>query len=533
MFERGPGTKSPSSHQENPIRLSASDRPLIIAHQGVQGIHPANSYHAIVEALGYARGVEFDTYALPNPQNPSKPEVVIIHPEGYFFHINRAGMKNHEQLPIDLESLKQVKVDGQRLVPTLREILDLYQNRCAATGIRTRLEVELKGPDTAEAVVPLLQEYIQKGVIAYQDVALCAFCYEGESKSRLQIARELDPDMTLSLSVRGGDFAQDAFKSWTEVFDYARKHSIEWLDVTRRNLTPEIVRKIHDAGFKVTCHHLRTTDELQDAISLGVDSIRADMFAGPTSREYGALRDVSDELRQRFKAAGLCRTSDWIWEIGAEVKKALPNAPKVSLSSDLPNTNAAVCVEHDGSITMFQCDAGVIALEAKDLSSFTIKAEYLSEIERTLASRGASLSTLLSERGFVHAIARHLEILPSLSSEQLDSLKAALNGLSAGEVTAIVEGTSPAFLAKVSPELDPAGYAELSQLVAHSLIRIGRLVGMAAVVAAQPLENPRGKYLVSVNTPFAQSKIFANAVVEQVAAQCLRSGNNCGVRFEV
>lgn len=513
--------------------MQRGTEPTIIAHQGVQGEFPANSYDAVVKALGYARGLEFDTYALPNPQDPSKREVVIIHPEGYFFYVNRAGMKNHEQLPIDLESLKAVKVDGRRLVPTLREVLDLYQSRCAVTGVRTHLEVELKGPDTAEAVVPLLQEYIKKGVITYDDVSLCAFCYEGEAKSRLQIARELDPNITLSLSVRGGDFAQDAFKSWDEVFEYARKHSIDWLDVTRRNLTPEIVQKIHDAGFKVTCHHLRATDELQDAISLGVESIRADMFAGPTAANYRELLGIPDALRQKFKAAGLCRTSDWIWEIGAEAKKGLATAPRAPFESDARGADAALCIEGDGSTYVTPCESGKLAGESRVLSSFPIKREYLSDIEQTLAPRGASLSTLVSERGFVHGVARHLEVLPSLSPEQVQSLGTILKRLSAGEVMSLVEGTSPAFLSKVTPALEPAGYAELSHLVAYSLIRVGRLVGMAAVVAARPLENARGKYVVSVETPLAKSEVFTNAVVEQVTAQCLRSGNNCGVRFQV
>ena len=523
----------PTSDNRLSVSLAENDCPLIIAHQGVQGLHPANSYDAIVKALGYARGLEFDTYALPNPADPSECEVVIIHPEGYFFYVNRAGMKNHEQLPIDLTALQEVKVDGQRLVPTLREILDLYESRCAATGVRTRLEVELKGPDTAEAVVPLIQDYIEKGAITYKDIALCAFCYEGESKSRLQIARELDPNITLSLSVRGGDFAQDAFKSWSEVFDYARKHSIEWLDVTRRNLTPEIVGQIHEAGFKVTCHHLRATDELQDAISLGVDSIRADMFAGPLPADYKQLIEIPNSLRQRFKAAGLCRASDWIWEIGADAKKALVSAPQVLSSHDIANVNAALFIDADGTTHVTPCESGVISSESKDLSSLPLKVEYLSDIERALAPRGASLSTLLSEKGFVHSIVRHLEILPSLSPEQVRSLSEVLKGLSAIDVMSIVEGTSPAFLSRVHPALEPAGYVELSHLIGYSLIRIGRLVGMTAVAAARPLENARGKYVVSVETPFGTSGIFANAVEEQVTAQCLRSGNNCGVRFEV
>lgn len=514
-------------------RFSESNRPLIIAHQGVQGAHPANSYDAVVKALGYARGLEFDTYALPNPNDPTKREVVIIHPEGYFFYVNRAGMKNHEQLPIGLDALKDVKVDGRRLVPTLREILDLYESRCAVTGVRTRLEVELKGPDTAEAVVPLLQEYIKKGVLTYNDVGLCAFCYEGEQKSRLQIARELDPDITLSLSVRGGDFAQDAFTSWEEVFEYARKYSIEWLDVTRRNLTPEIVQQIHDAGFKVTCHHLRASDELQDAISLGVESIRADMFAGPTAANYRGLLEIPDALRQRFKATGLCRTSDWIWEIGAEAKKGLATASQAPFAINPRGADAALYIADDGSTYVTPCESGVIAPESKDITSSPIKCEYLSDIEQTLAPRGASLSTLVSDRGFVHCVVRHLDILPSLSPEQVGSLTAILTGLSSTEVMSIVEGTSPAFLSRVSPALDPAGYAELSHLVAYSLIRVGRLVGMAAVVAARPLENARGQYVVSVETPLTKSGVFTNAVVEQVTAQCLRSGNNCGVRFEV
>ena len=533
MFDCEPSSKQQAPEKVIQARLSENNGPMIIAHQGVQGVHPANSYDAVVKALGYARGLEFDTYALPNPQDPTKAEVVIIHPEGYFFYVNRAGMKNHEQLPIGLDALQDVKVDGRRLVPTLREVLDLYEERCAVTGVRTRLEVELKGPNTAEAVVPLLQEYIKKGVISYDDVGLCAFCYEGEPKSRLQIARELDPNITLGLSVRGGDFALDAFKSWDEVFDYARKHSIEWLDITRRNLTPELVQRIHDAGFKVTCHHLRATDELQDAISLGVESIRADMFAGPTVAEYRGVQDMPDTLRQTFKAAGLCRTSDWIWEIGAEAKKSLLSAPETPEAMDVAVVDAGVCIKDDGSTYVTPCEAGKAAMFSKELTSFPIKHEYLSDVERGLAPFGASLSTLVSERGLVYSVIRHLDILPSLSPEQVQSLTAILHKLSAEEVVSVVEGTSPSFLIEVQPALDPKGYAELSHLITYSLIRAGRLVGMAAAVAARPLENTRGKYVVSVDAPLSSSQIFAKAVVEQVVAQCLRSGNNCGVRFEV
>lgn len=508
------------------------DTPIIIAHQGVQGSHPANSRDAVLSALGTAHGVEFDTYALPNPSS-GKTEVVVIHPEGYFFYVNRAGMKNHEQLPIGLDELRQVTVDGKPLVPTLREILDSYQARCDATGIRTRIEIELKGPDTAEAVVPVVQEYISKGVLTYDDVALCAFCYEGEERSRLQIARELDPQITLSLSVRGGDFSQDAFRSWNDVFAYAREHKIEWLDVTRRNLTSEVVKQIHDEGFKLTCHHLRTTDELQDAISLGVDSIRADMFAGATAGDYHNLLDVASNLRQLFKTSGLCRSSDWIWEIGHEARKSLVTSPRAENPHASSDAHAAVLVDTSGSILVVPCENGKQADSACNVSHFAIQQPLLSEREKAETSASMPLSDLLSDAGFVSSIQRHLEILPHLSPQQRSSAQAMLEQLSPTQIIELVESASPRAFNQITPPLDPESYSELTALISYSLIRAGRLVGMLAVTAARPLDNARGLYSVSVRTPLDSSSIFRESVVEQATAQCLRSGNSCNVEFSV
>lgn len=507
--------------------------PLIIAHQGIQGRYPANSFDAIVSALGYAKGVEFDTYAIPDPASPGKAEVVIIHPEGYFFYVNRAGMKNHEQLPIELDALRKVTVDGRPLVPTLREILDLYKDRCEATGLRTRVEIELKGPDTAEAVVPILQEYLSKGVLSYDDVALCAFCYEGEDRSRLQIARELDPRITLSLSVRGGDFSQDAFTSWDEVFAYARKHNIEWLDVTRRNLTTEVVHLIRENGFKLTCHHLRASDELHDAMSLGVDSIRADMFAGPTAGDYKNLPSVDSGLRSVFKSSGLCRTSDWIWELGNDLKKFASPPPSQQIESVSRGVHASLIVKDDGTTLLTPCENGKVSDHVRDVSSFEVQRSYLSDQERRIHDGAAPLSRILSRSGFVSSVTNHLDLLPQLSSEQLTSARAVLSNLSSDAIIALVEGNSASAFQHITPPLEPNHYSEITALITYGVIRTARLVGAAAVVAARPLENPRGTYTVNVQTPFNGSSIFRNAVIEQVTAQCLRSGNNCNVTFEV
>lgn len=545
-FAAPPPLSQPPSTAER-VKFVAPHKTVFTAHQGVQGLHVPNSYSAIEQSIGWADAVEFDTFLAH--RRDGSAEVVVIHPEGYTYFVNSEAMPFGKPLPQvlpeSLEELQSIEVRGQRLVATLDEVLDMYESKKAAGVMPTELQIELKGPGTAIPVAENIINRIDRGGLSYDNVVLCSFMYPEEERNRFEIIRELSADLRLGLTIRGGDFAADTFDNIEEVYELVSRHNIEYLDISRRNLTPEIVTQTQARGIHQTCHHARTTDEIHAALSLGVDSIRADFFRGPDPRHYPAAQQTPAALFHALQETGFYRLRDWIWEqnwqLQSQVNAAItegtsPTIPVYEYDGDPIGDDPVLLLDSEGARVVIPGGYGkhpeTLVLE---LGKLKIPNDLLSNSDRQNGE--LSYNDLLppgtSAIGFWDCVKAVEQ-----SSELFHDIVAALDGaeelhselfswpylelLASGGGAAVVEA-----LQERKVELSAEDFTALESLAQEYLTRSGRVLGMLLFTATGPLqrdtdtlylEGAIDSYLLNVPT-------VKRALTEQFEAHALRSGN--------
>lgn len=494
-----------------------------IAHQGAQGLYPTNSLPALRAAFGVADCVEFDVY-VANRKDGSN-EVVAIHPEGYFLYVNPNPMQNEKPLPMTFEETRKYRVDSHPLIPTIDEIIDVYVERCAETGKRSELHIELKGPGTAEVVLPILHHRIEKGDITYDDFALTGLSYPGD-RGRLVIARELDPKVRLVFVARGGDYSVDGFDGLADAIEFAKSINADTFTVARRGLPAEDIVAIREAGFKVGTFHCRTSDEAEAAVSLGAEYVAADFFRGASILSYPDARVDGCPIYHELDTIGFFHLRDWIWEIGweAEKSKELGNAlwafPYV-VSKELEE-RGGVYLHANGEVILRWAEKGDVTGEWIDYSQVPVSETFTQRISlgennrptwRSLLSTATVVENTVSVLGALELGHTVTELLQKKEGEQL----------SFEDVITLAESNS-----KIGTEAEQS----VREVARQVLTRYGRLLGTAAFTALRPRHGRKDSYDVVIESPdISLSYWIRRGAEQQVAAQGLRSGKRCAVSF--
>ncbi len=534
LHSQGEGTSGGSSrnnseHAVTDPSVSQQLRPddqrlAILAHQGVQGELPPNSLAALEQAFHTADVVECDIYTAPDSS-----EIVVIHPESFFLFVDKNGMQNEKPIPIGLDELRAVNVRGHQLVPTLNEVLDVYTS---IPGRKAELHIELKGPGTAEAVVPLLRQRVESGELAYEDFLLTGLCYKGDEKSRIEVARELDPEARLVLVVRGGDLESEGFDGWQGVIEKGKELQVEVITAARKFLTPEIVAQLRDAGFEVGCYHSRTSDELEAALALETDVVAADFFCGASVEDYPHVRKNGSPLFAPLQEAGYYHMRDLIWELGWKLESQRDSWPNVDQGPGKVQADAGVLHREDQLIAKLLHE-GVESPVHCDLSRVLIPEEFLGDIDRTVFSTTVTFSELLSPGGQLRLRDSLLDDfldrdVPGVSEATVDFL----TGLSVRDFLRIGDGVPQELLREVSQPLDETELSFCETFSRDFAVRTGRLLGMLGFTALNPRHGAKDSYTVAISSPLLDESSWARqGAHEQVQAQLLRSGKMGEVEF--
>jgi len=112
----------------------------IIAHRGASGEYPENTLLAFRQALAQgADAIELDVFAVEG-------ELIVIHDP----HLQRTTNGRGSIYQHSLAQLATIDAGAGEPIPLLWQVLQLVQGRCW-------LNIELKGPDTLEPLLKLLQ----------------------------------------------------------------------------------------------------------------------------------------------------------------------------------------------------------------------------------------------------------------------------------------------------------------------------------------------------------------------------------------
>ncbi len=219
---------------------------LIIGHRGAAGLEPENTLRSFRRAIALGvDAIELDVYAIHG-------ELLVIHDDTLERTTNGTGPLAGESL----EALRALDAGAGEQIPTLTEALDVITPHCA-------VNIELKGPDTADPVAALLR--------TRPDVSALVSSFDHEELARFHA--ELPAVAVAPLYGRRQSPELDALPV-----------AAPWaINLSRRNAPPSLIGRIRDAGFRCLVYTVNDPAEavrLRAAGASGVFTDRPDEVRG-------------------------------------------------------------------------------------------------------------------------------------------------------------------------------------------------------------------------------------------------------------
>ncbi|MBT8319591.1 MAG: glycerophosphodiester phosphodiesterase, partial [Gramella sp.] len=151
---------------------------LKIGHRGAKGHLAENTLESIQKALDIGvDAIEIDVHKC------SSGEVWVIHD----FTLDRTTDGSGEIAKRPAAMIRELRIEGQYKIPLLTEVLDLIEGKC-------KINIELKGLNTAGPVSRIVKKKISEGNWDYEDFIISSF-----QKNELFEIRELDKVVPIAI----------------------------------------------------------------------------------------------------------------------------------------------------------------------------------------------------------------------------------------------------------------------------------------------------------------------------------------------
>ena len=214
---------------------------LCIGHRGAMGYAPENTLASIRKAheLG-APCIEVDVYSVDG-------HLVVFHDARIDRMTNAEGYLTEQSF----DYLRSLDVGEGETIPTLEEV-------CDALAAETCLNIELKGPDTAEPVVALIKKYVSLGWNKNR------FLVSSFNHRELSEVNRRDAEIKTGALIRG--LPVDDARFAEELNAFSVNLAMDFVD-------QRFVDDAHMRGLKVyvyTANHPEDIDRMQ---RLGVDGV--------------------------------------------------------------------------------------------------------------------------------------------------------------------------------------------------------------------------------------------------------------------
>lgn len=220
--------------------------PLVIGHRGAMGHETENSLASIQKALDLGVDmIEIDVVRIKSG------EVVVFHDARVDRLTNGVG----EIEKYKIIQVKNLKLEGNHTIPLLQEVLRLVDKKA-------RLNIELKGANTADRVNFIIENYIERQGWSLDQFLISSFNWE-----ELRQFRKYNEN--IALAVLTEDSPIDAIP-------VAQELGAEAINPNYQLLDEEVVDRIHEAGFKVYTWTVNDPEDIARMKELGVDGIFCD-----------------------------------------------------------------------------------------------------------------------------------------------------------------------------------------------------------------------------------------------------------------
>ncbi|MBW2092706.1 MAG: glycerophosphodiester phosphodiesterase [Deltaproteobacteria bacterium] len=215
---------------------------ICFAHRGASGHEKENTLPAMEKAIALgAEWVELDVYAVEG-------ELVVIHDQRLERTTNGSGYVMEKSL----KYLRSLDAGNGQTIPTLREVLDLVDRRVG-------INVELKGFNTAEPAISLVNDYVKNRGWSYDQFILSSF-----NHYELVSAKSLQPEIKIGAFVAGIPLGYARFAQ--ELGAYSVHPYLEFLN-------KPFVKDAHERDLKIFVFTVNHPEDLARVEALGVDGI--------------------------------------------------------------------------------------------------------------------------------------------------------------------------------------------------------------------------------------------------------------------
>lgn len=216
---------------------------LCIGHRGARGHTPENTLSSVRKALELGvDAVEVDVYWVDG-------QIMVFHD----YTLDRTTNGHGRIVRKSFEYLRSLDAGNGERIPTLQEVFDVV-------GRRALINVELKGPHTAEPVGSLIADYVSHRGWTYEDFLVSSF-------RRRELRKIANRPIRL-----GALFARSP-RRFAKVAADLRAYSIH---SNLRFTKPKFVRRAHERGLKVFVYTVNDPADIARMEAMGVDGVFTD-----------------------------------------------------------------------------------------------------------------------------------------------------------------------------------------------------------------------------------------------------------------
>ena len=141
---------------------------LKIGHRGAAGFKPENTLSSFKKAIELKVDmIELDVHLTKTGR------LVVIHDSKVNRTTNGSGKVSFKSI----KEIKKLRIDKSETIPTLNEVFILINRRC-------KINIELKGVNTAKPTVRLIEKYVQERGWKYSDFLVSSFNFNELNKVR-------------------------------------------------------------------------------------------------------------------------------------------------------------------------------------------------------------------------------------------------------------------------------------------------------------------------------------------------------------
>jgi len=214
----------------------------IFAHRGVSGHYPENTLPAFTAALQTGcQGIELDVFLHCG-------ELVVIHDQQVDRTTNGHGLLA-DYTPA---ALFQLDAGNGQPIPTLWQVLQLCANRL-------EINIELKGHDTAPALVELLRRAQTELALSLDSVLVSSFHHP-----LLQQLKSLLPEIRMGVLVE---------RNTLEGIEIAKQLAAVSLNCHKAAVDKTLVTQVHEAELHLYVYTVNRQKEILALRDIGVDAV--------------------------------------------------------------------------------------------------------------------------------------------------------------------------------------------------------------------------------------------------------------------